>query len=101
MIVFLYRVKVEELTAQSVSLLKTDLDHQEQSLRSHCPIREMSVVADDGTATGELDIYFALDDFIDSIQLTRLFGELRAMIAMDLYAAKAPEPRISTELIHI
>jgi hypothetical protein len=98
---FLYRVKVEELTAQSRSLLKMDLSQGEQNLRAHCPIREMNVVADDGNAKGQLDIYLALDDFIDGMQVRRLLGELRAMITLDVHAAKAAEPRVSTELIHI
>ncbi len=98
---FLYRVKVEELTAQSLSLLKSDLSQGEENLRAHCPIREMNVVADDRSAKGQLDIYLALDDFIDGMQVRRLFGELRAMIALDLHTAKAPEPRVSTEFIHI
>lgn len=98
---FLYRVKVEELTAQSLLLLKTDLTQGEGNLRAHCPIREMNIVADDQSADGQLDIYLALDDFIDGMQMRRLLGELRAIITTDVHAAKAPEPRVSTELIHI
>jgi len=98
---FLYRVKVEELTAQSLALLKSNLCRSEQSLREHCPIREMNVVADNHSANRQLDIYLALDDFIDGLQLRRLFGELRSVISMDVHAAAACEPRVSTELIHI
>ena len=98
---FLYRVKVEEMTTQSLALLRLDLSRGEENLRAHCPIREMSVVADDRASKGQLDIYLALDDFIDALQLRRLVGELRAMITLDSHTAKAPEPRVSTELIHI
>lgn len=98
---FLYRVKVEELTAQSLAILKTDLCQREQSLRAHCPIREMNVVSDDRASERHLDIYFALDDFIDSIQLRRLFGELRSMISKDARAEETSLPRVSAELIHI
>ena len=98
---FLYRMKVEELTAQSLALLKMDLSHGEENLRAHCPIREMSIVADERNADSQLDIYLALDDFIDGLQLRRLLSELRAMISTDTHAAKAPEPRVSTEFIHI
>lgn len=98
---FLYRVKVEELTAQSLALLRTDLFRSEQSLRAHCPIREMNVVSDDHAPARHLDIYLALDDFIGSAQLRDLFGKLRTLIDMDTHATKASEPRVSTELIHI
>ena len=97
---FVYRVKVGELTEQSLSLLKSDLNHGEKSLREQCPIREMSVVSGAGPAKGELDIYLALDDFIESAQVCKLMEDLRTMINLDRVAA-APEPRISTELIHI
>ncbi|MGZ5730313.1 MAG: hypothetical protein ACXWLZ_02115 [Rhizomicrobium sp.] len=98
---FVYRVKVEELTEQSLSLLKLDLYQGEKTLREHCPIREMSVVADDGAHKGELDIYLALDDFINGSQVRRLMGELLTMIDHGSVAAEAPEPRVSTELINI
>jgi hypothetical protein len=98
---FLYRVKVEELTAQSLALLRTDLCRSEQGLRAQCPIREMNVVSDDHAAGQHLDIYLALEDFIDSAQLRDLFGKLRRVIAMGAHAAEASEPRVSTELIHI
>ena len=98
---FVYRVKVGELTEQSLSLLKSDLNQSEKSLREQCPIREMSVVSGAGAAKGELDIYLALDDFIESTQVCKLMEDLRIMINHDRVAAAAPEPRISTELIHI
>ena len=98
---FLYRVKVDELTARSLALLKSDLSKNEHSLRAHCPIREMSVVTDESSARRQLDIYLAIDDIIDSMQLGRLFGELRSVISKDAHAAKASEPRVVTELIHI
>jgi hypothetical protein len=98
---FVYRVKVHELTEQILSMLKLDLNQRENTLREHCPIREMSVVADATMPKGELDIYLALDDFIDGSQVRRLLGELKRLISQDMVAAKAPEPRISTELIRI
>lgn len=98
---FLYRVKVEELDERSRSSLKTGLSRGEKSLRAHCPIREMSVVAEDQTPQSGLDIYLALDDFIDGVQLRRLFAELRSMIRMDLPPGQTTEPQVSTELIHI
>lgn len=98
---FIYRVKVGELTEQSLSLLKSDLNQSERSLREQCPIREMSVVSGAGATKGELDIYLALDDFIESTQVCKLMEDLRTMINHERVAAAAPEPRISTELIHI
>ena len=98
---FIYRVKVGELTEQSLSLLKSDLNQSERSLREQCPIREMSVVSGAGAAKGELDIYLALDDFIESTQVCKLMEDLRVMINHERVVAAAPEPRISTELIHI
>ena len=98
---FVYRVKVGELTEQSLSLLKSDLNQSEKSLREQCPIREMSVVPGAGAAKGELDIYLALDDFIESTQVCKLMEDLRMMINQDRVVAASPEPRISTELIHI
>ena len=98
---FLFRVKIEELTARSLSLLRFDLNRCEETLRSQCPIREMSVVADERAPKGGLDIYVALDDFIDGKRLNRLFADLRAMIDLDLQADKSCDPRVSTELIHI
>src|SRR5512135_635263 len=98
---FSYRVKVGELTEQSLSLLKSDLNQSERSLREQCPIREMSVVSGAGATKGELDIYLALDDFIESTQVCKLMEDLRTMINHDRVVAAAPEPRISTELIHI
>ena len=97
---FVYRVKVGELTEQSLSLLKSDLNQSEKTLREQCPIREMSVVPGAGAAKGELDIYLALDDFIESTQVCKLMEDLRMMINHDSVSA-SPEPRISTELIHI
>lgn len=98
---FVYRVKVGELTQQSLSLLKFDLRQNEKSLREQCPIREMSVVSDADGADGELDIYLALDDFIASDQICKLMEELRSMINLDGATNNYCEPRISTELIHI
>jgi len=98
---FLYRVKIEELTAHSLALLQSKLSSSEKSLRQHCPIREMNVVADNHSANRQLDIYLALDDVIDGLQLRRLFGELRSVISTDTHAATACEPRVSTELIHV
>jgi hypothetical protein len=98
---FVYRVKVGELTERSQSLLRLDLNQSEKTLREFCPMREMSVVADTRSADRALDIYLALDDFIESAQLHRLLGELKSMIGHDMLATGAPEPRISTELILI
>jgi hypothetical protein len=98
---FVYRVKVGELTEQSLSLLKLDLSRNENTLRQQCPIREMSVVSDDDGADGELDIYLALDDFIASDQVCKLMEELRSMINHDGSVVDYCQPRISTELIHI
>jgi hypothetical protein len=95
---FLYRVKIEELDASRMLTLKNDLTRSEESLRAHCPIREMSVVTE-GRDMRELDIYLALDDFIDGEQLRRLAGELDALIDVDHAPARAP--RVSSELIHI
>ncbi len=93
---FLYRVKIEELDASRMLTLKNDLVRNEESLRAQCPIREMSVVTQpDGRR--ELDIYLALDDFIDPGQMQRLAGELNALLEAD----KAPRGRVSSELIHI
>jgi hypothetical protein len=98
---FVYKVKVGELTEQSLSLLKLDLNQSEKALREQCPIREMSVVPGAGQSKGELDIYLALDDFIESTQVCKLMEDLRMMIHHDHLVAQSPEPRISTELIHI
>jgi hypothetical protein len=98
---FLFRVKVEELTARSLSLLRFNLHRGEETLRTRCPIREMSVVTGEHETKGELDIYLALDDFVDSNGLSRLYSDLRAMIDTDLRADAACDPRVSTELIHI
>ena len=93
---FLYRVKVEELDAIRLTALKLDLTRGEENLRALCPIREMSVVSDD-RGSRELDIYFALDDFIGSEQLRSLVGELNTLLDVDTGRA----PRISSELVHI
>ena len=61
----------------------------------------MSVVSGAGMSQGELEIYLALDDFIESTQVCKLMEDLRTMINHDRAVAAAPEPRISTELIHI
>jgi hypothetical protein len=98
---FVYKVKVGELSEQSLSLLKFDLNQNEKALREQCPIREMSVVSGAGQPEGELDIYLALEDFIESTQVCKLMEDLRAMINHDRKASRSPEPRISTELIHI
>jgi len=90
---FLYRVKVEELDASHMLSLRADLARREESLRSQCPIREMSV----GGGARELDIYLALDDFIEAEQLKRLAGELNALLDGD----RRVRPRVSSELIHI
>jgi hypothetical protein len=93
---FLYRVKVEELDAVRLLTLKSDLTRGEDTLRAQCPILEMSLAAG---GPAELDIYLALDDFIDSGQLQRLAGELNALIAADKKPSRAA--RVSSELIHI
>ena len=98
---FLFRVKIEELTARSLSLLKFNLNRGEEKLRTQCPIREMNVVAGESASRGELDIYLALDDSVDGNRLNRLFTDLRALIDVNLLADKACDPRVSTELIHI
>jgi hypothetical protein len=93
---FLYRVKIEELDASRMLTLKNDLTRSEESFRAYCPIREMSVVTE-GRDMRELDIYLALDDFIDSEQLRRLAGDLDALIDVNHTHAS----RVSSELIHI
>lgn len=98
---YVFRMKVEELTARSLSLLKLDLSRCEETLRKECQVREMNVVADERPTKGELDIYLALDDFIDTKKLSRLFDDLRTMIDLDLKLDAACAPRVSTELIHI
>ena len=98
---FVYKVKVGELSEQGLSLLEFDLNQSEKTLREQCPIREMSVVSGAGQSKGELDIYLALDDFIESAQVCKLMEDLRTMINHDRKVAQSPEPRISTELIHI
>lgn len=95
---FIYRVKVEELDALRLLTLKNDLARGEESLRAQCPIREMSLVSDAGE---ELDIYLALDDFIDSDQLQRLVGELNSLLDSDTKSNRAHPARVSSELIHI
>ncbi len=92
---FLYRVKVEELDASRMLRLRDDLSRGEESLRAQCPIREMSVVSDGGNGRRGLDIYLALDDFIEPDQLKRLAGELNTLLG------KSAHPRVSSELIHI
>jgi hypothetical protein len=98
---YVFRMKVEELTARSLSLLKLDLSRCEATLRKECQVREMNVVADERVTKGELDIYLALDDFIDTKKLCRVFDDLRSMIDINLKVDEAPTPRVSTELIHI
>jgi len=98
---FVYKVKVGDLSEQGLSLLKFDLNQSEKALREQCPIREMSVVSGAGQPRGELDIYLALEDFIESTQVCKLMEDLRAMINHDRTIAQSPQPRISTELIHI
>ena len=93
---FLYRVKIEELDASRMLALRADLARGEEGLRAMCPIREMSVVTENHGAP-ELDIYLALDDFIDAAQLKRLAGELNALLESDAGAC----PRVSSEFIHI
>ncbi len=92
---FLYRVKIEDLDAARMLALRNDLSRGEGSLRAQCPIREMSVVAEGGADKRELDVYLALDDFIEPEQLQRLAGELNALFG------KGSLPRVSSELIHI
>ena len=98
---FVYKVKVGDLSEQSLSLLKFDLNQSAKALREQCPLREMSVVSGAGQSKGELDIYLALEDFIESTQVCKLMEDLRTMINHDRKIAHSPEPRISTELIHI
>jgi hypothetical protein len=98
---FVYKVKVGDLSEQGLSLLKFDLNQNEKALREQCPIREMSVVSGAGPSKGELDIYLALEDFIESTQVCKLLEDLRTMINHDRMIARSSEPRISTELIHI
>ena len=93
---FLYRVKIEELDASRMLALRADLARGEGGLRAMCPIREMSVVTENHGAS-ELDIYLALDDFIEAEQLKRLAGELNALLESDA----GPRSRVSSELIHI
>ena len=94
---FLYRVKIEELDASRMLALRADLARGEEGLRAKCPIREMSVVTENHGRAPELDIYLALDDFIEPEQLKCLAGELNALLESD---AKV-RPRVSSELIHI
>lgn len=99
---FLYRVKVEELDAIRLKSLHDDLTRGEDTLRAHCPIREMNLVSDDEDSDhGELDIYLALDDFLEAEQLQRLFGELNTMIDCGANPGAKARPRVSTELIGI
>ncbi|MEI9992424.1 MAG: hypothetical protein WDM86_20620 [Rhizomicrobium sp.] len=93
---FLYRVKVEELDASRLLSLRDGLARGEPVLRAQCPIREMSVVSEDGEAA--LDIYLALDDFIGVAQLKKLVSQLNAML--DMWPNRT-KPRVSSELIHI
>jgi hypothetical protein len=95
---FLYRVKVEELDASRMLTLKNDLTRSEETLRAYCPIREMSVVTE-GRDMRELDIYLALEDFVDAEQLQRLASDLNAMVDAD--AKSNRRLRMSSELIHI
>ena len=94
---FLYRVKIEELDASHMLALRADLARGEEGLRAKCPIREMSVVTEGHGRARELDIYLALDDFIEAGQLKLLAGELNALLD---HGAKDC-PRVSSELIHI
>jgi hypothetical protein len=98
---FLFRVKIEELSQSRLVSLKADLNRSEQALRARCPIREMSVVSADDADGSELDIYLALDDFIGSDQLRHLVGELNSLLDFDHDASSATMPRVSSELIHI
>jgi len=97
---FLYRVKVEELDMGRMSALRDNLVRSEESLRDHCPIREMSVIAEDKSGKRELDIYLALDDVIQSEQLRRLIGKLHSFLKFD-FKPETPAPRVTSELIHI
>jgi hypothetical protein len=102
---FLFRVKVKELDAPRLDSLMADLSRSEESFRAHCPIREMSVVAEGNRKKqgNEVDIYLALDDFIDSTQLRRLVGELNSLLDFKLPDKNegASLPCVSSELIHI
>ena len=98
---FLFRVKIEELSASRLLSLKADLSRNEQALRAQCPIREMSIVSEGEADNSELDIYLALDDFIGSDQLRRLVGELNSLLDFNPGANHVPPPRVSSELIHI
>lgn len=89
---FLYRVKIDELDAARMLSLKQDIANSERLLRAKCPFLEMSLVAG---ADKELDVYLALEDFIDSVQLRKLANELNALIESE------PRPRVQSELIHI
>jgi hypothetical protein len=91
---FIFRVKVEELDRSRLVSLKHDLARSEPVLRAKCPIREMSVISEDGER--KLDIYLALDDFIDAGQLKSLAGDLNSLLD-----APTCSPRVSSELIHI
>ena len=64
---FIYRVKVEELTAKSLALLKFELNRSEMALQQHYPIRAMSVVESANAVGSELDIYLALDDLSTAV----------------------------------
>jgi hypothetical protein len=90
---FLYRVKVEELDAARMLSLQADIARSEETLREHCPIRELSMISG---AARELDIYLALDDVIEPEQLKRLAGDINALIE-----SERTKPRVSSELIHI
>jgi hypothetical protein len=98
---FVYRIRVEQLTRQILSMLKMDFDREEPSLRAHYEFRDLNAVADDAQPNGNLDIYVALDDGTDNGKLGRLIAELRSMIDMKLPARETEEPRVSTELIRI
>jgi hypothetical protein len=91
---FIYRVKVEELDRACLLSLKDDLARSEPGLRAKCPIREMSVISEEGER--KLDIYLALDDFIDAAQLKSLAGDLNSLLE-----APPRTSRVSSELIHI
>ncbi|MGH8121533.1 MAG: hypothetical protein ACREPT_02045 [Rudaea sp.] len=91
---FIYRVKVEELDRSCLLSLKHDLARSEPVLRAKCPIREMSVISHESDR--KLDIYLALDDFIDAAQLRSLAGDLNSLLD-----APPRAPRVSSELIHI
>jgi hypothetical protein len=89
---FLYRVKINELDAARMLSLKQDIANSEMQLRAQCPFLEMSLVGEAGKA---LDVYLALEDFIDSTQLRKLANELNALIDSN------PRPHVQSELIHI